>query len=127
MWDSSYRPEQTFTRDFLANLYPLTIIKTEYAVRNLTIDGKPAKPCTLDLAMPEKKIAIRLNGGYHFSSNRQESKDEMQKEALKQAGWTVWDFDSYKMVNLFKKKKNLETVKLAWQEISDYIERFNKM
>lgn len=121
MWDSDYRPEQLFTRDFLAKLHPDWVIRTEYPVRNLTLDGEKRPSCTLDLAIPSEKIAIRLNGGYHFASARQELKDELQKECLIQAGWIVWDFDDYKMINLFKKKKSEKTVKLAEQEIEDYI------
>ncbi len=117
MWDSDYRQEQIFTRDFLAKLYPEWEIKQEYPVKNLTIDGKRARPCILDIAVPKEMIAIRLNGEYHFTSGRQQLKDEFQKEALQQAGWDVLDFDCFKMINLFKKNKKEETVKLAEGEI----------
>lgn len=123
MWDSSYRPEQIFTRDYLAKKYPEFTITLEYMVKNLTIDGNPAKPCTLDIAITDKKIAIRLNGGYHHASGRQQTKDEYQKEALIQAGWTVLDFDDHMVPNLFKKKKNAETVKLAEEEIEKELGR----
>lgn len=122
MWDSSHRPEQMFARDFLAVYYDTWKIKTEYRVSNLKLDGKPYKSCTLDIAVLEpKKIAIRLNGGYHFSSSLQRTKDEFQKEALIQAGWIVVDFDHHKMPNLFKKKKDEETIKFAKLEILEYL------
>ncbi len=121
MVDSDYRPEQMFARDYIEEKHPDWVIKLEYPINNLTIDGKPTKPCTLDIAIPKEKIAIRLNGGYHFSSGRQELKDELQKEALIQDGWKVVDFDHYKMINLFKKKKNEETIKLAKEEVDKYL------
>ncbi len=121
MWDSSYRPEQMFACDFLSKIMPEVEIKLEYKVKNLTIDGDPTKPCTLDIAIPEKMMAIRMNGGYHFSSGRQRTKDEFQKEALIQAGWRVIDFDYHLMPNLFKKSKNIETVKLSEEEILRYM------
>jgi len=125
MWDSSYRPEQMFTRDFLAKLFPKLTIKTEYPVRKLKIDGKQYKNCTLDIAIPSLLIAIRLNGAYHFNSSLQETKDEFQKEALKQAGWKVVDFNHFKMKNLFAKRPNPETVKLAESEIKSELERYD--
>lgn len=123
MWESDYRPEQLFTRDFLSELHPEWVIKTEYPIDRLTLDGKPWRPCRLDIAIIDIKMAIRLNGGYHFSSGVQRNKDEYQKEALKQAGWHVFDFDSHMMPNLFKKKKSEETVKLAQEEILKQLER----
>jgi len=123
MWDSDYRPEQLFARDFLAIFYPNWKIKTEYPVRDLKLDGEPYRKCVLDIAVLEpKKIAIRLNGGYHFSSEVQRTKDEYQKEALRQAGWVVIDFNHYEMPNLFKKKKNKETIKFAKLEILEYLD-----
>ena len=117
MWDSEYRPEQIFVRDFIA-IQNITIkINLEYHVKNLKIDGKPYRKCILDIALPEKKIGIRLNGGYHHVSSRQQLKDELQKEALEQSGWKVLDFDSYKMPYLFKAKYNDKTVKLVVEEI----------
>jgi hypothetical protein len=127
MWDNEYRPEQKFVRDFLANLYPKWIIKQEFPVNNLSIDGKPAKYCTLDIAMPKEMIAVRLNGGYHFASGRQRNKDEFQREALEQAGWWVWDFDHFKMINLFSKDWDEETVKLAEVEIIEQIGKITRM
>ena len=122
MWDSEYRPEQLFVRDFLAKTYPDWIIRTEYPVKNLTLDGEKRPNATLDLAVIQpKKIAIRLNGGYHYSSDRQRLKDEFQKISLEQAGWEVWDLDHEIFVNVWKKKKSEATVKLAEEELSSYI------
>lgn len=121
MVDTDYRPEQIFARDYIAEKYPDWIQKLEYKMYNLTLDDVKYRNCILDIAITNKKIAIRLNGGYHFSSGRQELKDELQKEALKQDGWRVVDFDHYKMPNLFKKKKNEETIKLAREEVDKYL------
>jgi hypothetical protein len=117
MWDTDYRPEQMFTRDILSELYPKLIIKTEFIVSNLTLDGKPYRYCKPDIAIPEKMFIIRLNGMYHYTSDRQRSKDDFQKEALKQAGWQVVDFDCRKMENLFKRPFRGKTVKLAEEEV----------
>lgn len=121
MWDSSYRPEQMFVRDYLNKKYPNTIIKLEYTVNGLTVDGKPYRKCILDIAVPSKKIAIRLNGGYHHISSRQQTKDEYQKYALEESGWKVLDFDDYKMPYLFKAKYNDKTLKLVEQEVEQMI------
>ena len=121
MTESEYRKEQIFVRDFLATIHPKWAIKLEYKIRGLKLDGKPYRRCVLDIAVQKPKLAIRLNGGYHFSSDRQRTKDEFQKEALEQAGWKVIDFDHHKMPNLFKKKKNIETIKLAEKEILEYL------
>lgn len=119
MWDSEYRPEQLFVRDYLASNNITLKIILEYPIRNLLLDGKPYRKCILDIAMPEKKIGIRLNGGYHHVSSRQQTKDEFQKEALKQMGWKIVDFDSYKMPYLFKAKYNDKTVKFVIEEIEN--------
>lgn len=121
MWDNSYRPEQIFVRDYLSQKYPDVKIKLEHTVSNLTLDGKPYRKCILDIAILDKKIAIRLNGGYHHVSSRQQTKDEFQKDSLEEAGWTVLDFDSYKMPNLFKSKYNDKTLKLVTDEIEKMI------
>lgn len=121
MSESEYRQEQMFVRDFLVKIHPKWKIKLEHKVSGLKLDGKPYRRCILDIAVKDTKLAIRLNGGYHFSSSRQRTKDEFQKEALRQAGWKVIDFDYHKMPNLFKKKKNIETIKLAEKEILEYL------
>ena len=126
MWDDSYRPEQLFTRDILSELHPDWEISVEYVIKKLTLDGIPYRGCKPDIAVVKEKIIIRLNGGYHFASDLQMTKDDNQREALKQAGWTVIDFNHYKMVNLFKlnKSKSEKTIKLAKEEI---IEQLGKM
>ena len=123
MWDSDYRPEQLFVRDFLAEKHPDWKIKTEYRVSNLTIDGKPYRGSKPDIAVPKEKLIIRVNGMYHYTSEVQRTKDEFQKVALEQAGWKVIDLDCRKMENLFNRKwmKNKETIKLAQEEICKYL------
>lgn len=118
-WDDSYRPEQYFTRDVLSEKYPSLVIKTEFQVKNLTLDGKPYRNCKPDITIPEKKIIIRINGMYHYTSSRQQLKDEFQKKALEQAGWYVIDFDCRKMETLFKLKRSSTeiTLKLALEEV----------
>jgi len=123
MWDSSHRPEQLFTVKYIADEYPDWTIKTEYPVGNLSVDGKPYRTCILDIAVTQpRKIAIRLNGGYHFTSSRQELKDELQKIALEQVGWQVLDLDHHMLPWLFKVKKSSskKTLKLATEEL-DFI------
>ena len=123
MWDSAHRPEQLFTVSYLADLNPKWTIKTEYPVKDLSVDGKPYRPCTLDIVVTQpRKIAIRLNGAYHFVSARQELKDELQKVALEQAGWRVVDLDHHMLPYLFKVKKTSseKTFKLATEEL-DFI------
>jgi len=92
MWDSDYRPEQLFVRDFLATLHPNWKIKTEYVISKLTLDDKPYRSCKPDIAIPAEKLIIRVNGMYHYTSDVQRTKDGFQKEALIQAGWKVIDF-----------------------------------
>jgi len=121
MSDSDYRPEQIFVRDFLPKCFKLPIIlDLEYRISGLTIDGKPYRSAVLDIAVFLSivgQLAIRLNGGYHFVSTKQRTKDDFQKTALEQAGWEVVDFNDYDMPNLFKKKRSTETDKLAEEEI----------
>ena len=121
MTESEYRQEQLFVRDFLSKIHPEWVIMLEHKISGLKVDGKPYRRCILDIAIQSTRVAIRLNGGYHFASSRQETKDEFQKESLEQAGWKVIDFDHHKMPNLFKKKKNIETIKLAEEEILKYL------
>ena len=63
MWDSEYRPEQIFVRDFLAVENITLKINLEYPIRNLKIDGKPYRKCILDIAIPEKKVEYDLTVG----------------------------------------------------------------
>ena len=127
MTQSDYRDEQFFVRDWLAEKYPDLIIKSEYRIDKLTLEGKPWRGCVLDIAIPSKKIAIRLNGGYHFNSTKQRSRDDFQLEALKEGGWTVFDLDHYKMGCLFKKKKNDETIKCAKLELEKHLGQMSSL
>jgi len=123
MWDSDYRPEQMFTLQYLADNNPKWIIKTEHLVTKLTLDGSKRPNATLDIAVTSpEKIAIRLNGAYHFVSARQELKDEFQKISLEQAGWEVVDLDHHMLPYLFRVKKTSsdKTLKLAIEEL-DFI------
>ena len=123
MWDSAHRPEQLFTVSYLADLNPKWTIKTEHLVTNLTLDGAKRPNATLDIAVTSpEKIAIRMNGAYHFISARQELKDEFQKLSLEQAGWKVVDLDHHMLPYLFKVKKTSsdKTFKLATEEL-DFI------
>lgn len=117
MWDSDYRPEQIIVNNYILDKFPNLTTKMEFKLK-LELDGKHYRQCKLDIAIPSKKIGIRLNGGYHFNSNRQETKDEFQKEALRQMGWSVIDLDHYNLPNLFKKKK---TLKLIEDELGEYL------
>jgi len=121
MWDSDYRKEQLLTRDILTELHPKLTIKTEFFIKNLTLDGKPYRSCKPDIAITAERIVIRINGMYHYTSSRQIDKDFYQKKALEQAGWKVIDFDCRKMENLFKSHWTEKTLKLAKQEILDHI------
>lgn len=121
MWDNSNRPEQLFVVAHLRQKYPNWNIQTEYPVNNLFLDDKPFGRCILDIAIPYKKIGIRMNGGYHHVSKRQSDKDEYQKTALQQSGWKIFDFDDFMMPNVFKKKKNEATIKLAINEIENQL------
>ena len=129
MWDNAHRPEQMFTVSYLAELKPDWTIKTEYPVNKLTLDGKPYRPAILDIAVLQpRKIAIRLNGGYHRVSERQQLKDEFQKKSLEQAGWQVIDIDDHMYPTLFKvsAKSSDKTLKLATEEL-DHIAYKNKI
>jgi hypothetical protein len=70
-----------------------TILKTQFLVRNLkpVEDIKPTNPPPkLDIAIPQMKIAIRVNGLIHRGA-KQQLKDEDQKIVLEGNGWTVID------------------------------------
>jgi len=112
MSDSEYRPEQIFVRDFLPKCFQSPIIvNLEESISGLMIDGKPYRRAIVDIVVfygGIGQMAIRLNGGYHFVSTKQRTKDDFQKTALEQAGWEVVDFNDYDMPNLFKKKKGLQ-------------------
>ncbi len=127
-WDDSYRPEQYFTRDFLAEKYPFLEIKTEFHIKGLTLDGKPYRNCKPDIAVVEKKLIIRINGMYHYKSPRQQLKDEFQKKALEQAGWYVIDFDCRTMEYLFrvKRKSSDTTLNKAMEEIEKVLGKHKK-
>lgn len=127
MWDSDYRPEQLLTRDILNELYPKLTIKLEFFIENLTLDGKPYRSSKPDIVISSKKIIIRLNGMYHYTSARQADKDFYQRNALEQAGWEVIDFDCRKMENLYKNHWTEKTFKLAREEIIEQLGKVSRL
>lgn len=102
--NTEYRKEQVKTTHILRNMYPELDIIQEYEVDNLTIDGVPTSHCVLDIAIPSKKIAIRLMGGVHQMSKSRRRKDEFQEEALLENGWMVIDMIADEYPNLWGKK-----------------------
>ena len=80
------------------------ILYTQFNVRNLIeVDCiRPTiPPPRLDIAIPELKIAIRVNGGIH-EPHRQRLKDEDQGVVLEGNGWTVIDVDYSDREDLWK-------------------------
>ena len=102
--NTEYRKEQVKTTHILRNIYPELDIVQEYEVDNLTIDGIPTSHCVLDIAIPSKKVAIRLMGGIHQMSKSRRRKDEFQEEALLEAGWIVIDMIADEYPNLWGRK-----------------------
>ena len=117
--NTEYRKEQVKTTHILRNIYPQLQITQEYEVDNLTLDGTPTAHCVLDIAIPSKKIAIRLMGGVHQASKSRIRKDEFQKEALMESGWKVIDMVADEYPNLWG-KKDLNDVNCI-QEVEDMI------
>lgn len=80
------------------------IVKTQFVVRNLqpVEDIKPTNPPPkLDIAIPQLKIAIRVNGLIH-RGRKQQLKDEDQKIVLEGNGWTVIDVNYDDREDLWK-------------------------
>jgi very-short-patch-repair endonuclease len=102
--NTEYRKEQVKTTNILRNIYPQLKIVQEYEVYDLTLDGTPTSHCVLDIAIPSKKIAIRLMGGIHQVSKSRIRKDEFQKESLLESGWKVIDMIADEYPNLWGKK-----------------------
>ena len=121
--NTEYRKEQVKTTHILRNIYPQLQITQEYEVDNLTLDGTPTAHCVLDIAIPSKKIAIRLMGGVHQASKSRIRKDEFQKEALMESGWKVIDMVADEYPNLWG-KKDLNDVNCI-HEVEDMIKPAN--
>ena len=102
--NTEFRKEQVKTTMILRKIYPQLKILQEYKVSDLTIDGVPANHCVLDIAIPVKKVAIRLMGGIHQISKSRVRKDEWQKQALMESGWTVIDMVADEYPNLWGSK-----------------------
>lgn len=104
MSETSYRPEQNRALKIFRGFFDKKCIWAEYELNDLTIDGEPTANSIIDIAIisGENKLAIRLNGGYHFASDKQIRKDEWQKIAIEQAGWRVIDFNEEDMPILWK-------------------------
>ena len=117
--NTEYRKEQVKTTQILRNLYPELSIVQEYEVNKLTLDGIPTAHCVLDIAIPSKKIAIRLMGGIHQVSKSRIRKDEFQKEALMESKWTVIDMIADEYPNLWG-KNDLNDVNCI-REVEDMI------
>ena len=62
------------------------LMKTQY-----TVYHEGHKCAILDIAIPQLKIAIRVNGGVHGISWAPLWKDELQKARLEELGWDVID------------------------------------
>lgn len=117
--NTEYRKEQVKTTKILRKLYPELIITQEYEVNNLTLDGTPTNHCVLDIAIPSKKIAIRLMGGIHQISKSRIRKDEFQMYALEEIGWKVIDMIADEYPNLWG-KRDLNDLKCI-KEVKDMI------
>jgi|TARA_B110001454_G_scaffold154542_1_gene143840 hypothetical protein len=117
--NTEYRKEQVKTTRILKELYPKLSIVQEYKVDQLTLDGTPTSHCVLDIAIPSKKIAIRLMGGIHQASKSRIRKDDFQKEALIESKWIVIDMIADEYPNLWG-KKGLNDVNCI-REVTDMI------
>src|SRR3990170_4924621 len=95
----------------------VALVKQEYVVKNLKIDGASAPNCVLDIAIPSEKIAIRLMGAIHQASKKRGIKDWYQKEALGQAKWAVYDFYADKFPNLWNPKRSHEIDMASKEEV----------
>jgi len=117
--NSEYRREQVRVARILRDQLGVSKIRQEYHVYNLKIDGVRASDAFLDVAIPKKKIAIRLMGGIHLSSGKRKLKDWYQKEALVQAGWKVFDLFEDDFPNIWKKKRSHEVDMASKKEVLD--------
>ena len=115
-----YRPEQMRCKKILENFLHVSI-DTEYRVTNLTIDGYKTKDAILDIAIPKKKLAIRMNGGIHKATKRARDHDENQKYALEEAGWKVIDFFEDEFPLLWDTKKDIKDEEVINEVINNII------
>ena len=115
--NKEYRREQVRCARILRDKLGNNEIRQEYTVRNLKIDGASAPNCTLDVAIPREKIAIRMMGGIHKKSKKIDLKDWYQGEALAQAGWTVYDFYEDDFPSLWKNKRSPDEDQASKEEV----------
>jgi very-short-patch-repair endonuclease len=102
--NSEYRPEQLLVTKILRKLYPNEAIFTEHTVRLTPVEGIKKSMCRLDIAIPDKQIAIRMNGLIH-EKKRQRMKDEDQRIVLEENGWVVIDVDEDNYPEFWNRKK----------------------
>lgn len=105
------RPEQLLAKLIIEKILGYQI-ESEYFVKDLKPVGekdfsKTNQIPTLDLAIPDRKIAIRLQGPYH-DELKQIRKDRIQKFVLEGNGWIVIDFVHTDMPVLFQKRLPLQ-------------------
>jgi len=115
--NTEYRREQVRCARILRDKFGYNMIRQEYTVKNLKIDGASAPNCILDVAIPKEKIAIRMMGGIHDKSKKRGVKDWYQREALDQAGWAVYDFKEDEFPNLWKPKRSHEVDMASKEEV----------
>jgi len=115
--NTEYRREQVRCARILRDRLGVALVKQEYVVKNLKIDGASAPNCVLDIAIPSEKIAIRLMGAIHQASKKRGIKDWYQKEALGQAKWAVYDFYADKFPNLWNPKRSHEIDMASKEEV----------
>jgi len=114
--NTEYRREQVRCARILRDKLGVNLVKQEYVVKNLKIDGASAPNCILDIAIPSEKIAIRLMGKIHNKKKRG-IKDWYQKESLGQAKWAVYDFYEDDFPNLWNPKRSYEIDMASKEEV----------
>ena len=118
-----YRPEQIRLVNALREYFSKQDVYQEYRVNNLMVEGTKVPHCVLDVAVMipgKQKIAIRINGEYHFASEKQRSKDYWQRMALEEKGWKVLDFDKHYMEWMWEdinSKEIIEKLRHDWSEL----------
>lgn len=125
--NNEYRREQVRVARILRDQLGNSKVRQEYHVYGLKIDGDRASDAFLDVAIPKEKIAIRMMGGIHLSSGKQRMKDWYQEEALKQAGWKVFDFFEDKFPNIWKKKRSYDVDMASKKEVLDKLGMVDKI
>jgi len=114
--NTAYRREQVRCARILRDRLGVALVKQEYVIKNLKIDGYSAPNAVLDIAIPSEKIAIRLMGEIHNKKKRS-IKDWYQKEALAQAKWAVYDFYKDDFPNLWNPKRSHEVDMASKEEV----------